>query len=367
MGSHRTELYHRASPTPLREHWQRARRLLPYVATAWGAATVAVSRLSGLRSGPFLLQDVLAATICALVMGLAMSWFETRPVRAGYLNSRPWLDLALRTFLYALVVAATALIVRQFLLTAFPREPLVHIGRRVVDVFVNREARRFLFLMLIASFALNFVLHLRLVLGPDHLYALFTGKYRLPVEEERLFLFIDLVDSTATAQRLGALEFTHFKHDFFSDLAAPIAASGGAIVQYVGDEVMLTWPSDAITAEASPLTFIQRARRRLGRRRAYYEARYGAVPTFRSGAHAGKVVVAEVGDLRRDIVYSGDVVNAAARLLQSCRPEGCESLVSREALALLCPLPQGVRLRERAGLLLRGRSAELAVVELEFA
>ena len=358
--------YHAATRYPLRDHWRRTRRILPYVATAWGAATVAVSRLSGLRTGPFLVQDMMAATLCALVMGLAMSWFETRPVRPGYINRQPWLDLVLRTFLYGVVVAATALLTRQFLLAAYPGESIVQIGPDVADLFTNRAARRFLFLMLLASFGLNFVLHLRLVIGPDHLLALFTGKYRLPVEEHRLFLFIDLVDSTATAQRLGALEFTHFKHDFFSDLAGPIAATGGSIVQYVGDEVMLTWLSDEITAEDSPLRFIQLARRRIGRRRAYYEERYGTVPVFRSGAHAGEVVVAEVGDLRRDIVYSGDVVNAAARLLQSCRPEGCEGLVSRGALALLLPLPEGVEVRERDGLLLRGRAEELAVVELEF-
>lgn len=358
--------YHAASRAPLRDHWRRASRILPYVATAWGATAVAASRLSGLRVAAFSLFDVLGAVVCALVMGLAMAWFETRPVRPGYVNRRPWLDLALRTALYAGVVSLATLLARELLEYEFPAESSLAGWPSALEIFTDRRARRFLFLLLLASFAINFVLHLRLAIGPDHLLAFFTGKYRLPVEEERLFLFIDLIDSTAIAQRLGALEFTHFKHDFFSDLAEPIEATDGAIVQYVGDEVMLTWHVREIDADSSPLRFVLLARRSIDRRRAYYEERYGAVPSFRSGMHAGTVVVAEVGDLRRDIVYSGDVVNAAARLLQSCRPEGCEALVSRQALRLLT-LPDGVRVRERAGLLLRGRAEELPVAEVEFA
>ena len=350
----------------MRDHWRRARRILPYVATAWGAAAVIASRLSGLRAGPLTVYDLLASVLCALVIGFAMSWFETRPVRAGYVNRFPWLDLALRTTLYVATVALATVLMREVLLASFPDDPLATDGPGFAELLVDRRTRRFLFLLLLASLALNFVLHVRLAVGGHHLRALFTGKYRLPVEEERAFLFVDLVDSTAIAQRVGALEFTHFKHDFFSDLATPLERTDGTIVQYVGDEVMLTWRTRDLGAERSPLRFVKLARARLGRRRGYYEGRYGAMPAFRCGIHAGAVIVAEVGDSRRDIVYSGDVVNAAARLLQSCRPEGCEALASAEALALL-PLPEGVRTRDRPPLKLRGRSEGLAVVEIAFA
>ena len=326
-----------------RAHLMRAARLLPGLAVAWGVVAIGASRLATMRSGDFGAYDFVGAALCGLTIGGAMAWFETRPVRRGYLNRYPWLDIALRTLVYTIVVGAAVIAGRTILFHFFPEEANGAVWRPLGEMWDDFRVRRFIILLFLASFALNFILHLRLHLGPRNLEAIFTGKYRLPVLEERLFVFIDLIDSTAIAQRIGPLEFTHFKHDFFCDLARPVQRTGGHIVQYVGDEVMITWRRRDLHAAYDPMRFLRLARLRVGRRRAYYLERYGAVPTFRTGIHAGHVVVAEVGDSRRDIVYSGDVVNTAARLLQACRPERCSVLVSREALAWL---PGGGRLTD---------------------
>jgi adenylate cyclase len=42
------------------------------------------------------------------------------------------------------------------------------------------------------------------------------------------------------------------------------------------------------------------------------------VPEFKAGVNAGVVTVAEIGDLKREIAYHGDVVNTAARLRSAC-------------------------------------------------
>ena len=48
----------------------------------------------------------------------------------------------------------------------------------------------------------------------------------------------------------------------------------------------------------------------------HYEAEFGVVPRFRAGIHGGPVVASEVGDDKREIVYFGDTVNTAARLVE---------------------------------------------------
>jgi len=45
-----------------------------------------------------------------------------------------------------------------------------------------------------------------------------------------------------------------------------------------------------------------------------YLERYGIVPEFKAGLHGGAVVTAEIGDIKKDIVHSGDTVNTAARV-----------------------------------------------------
>jgi len=82
------------------------------------------------------------------------------------------------------------------------------------------------------------------MLGPGTLANLLLGRYHRPVEEERIFMSLDLNDSTAIATALGPLRFNDFKNDFFHDIAEPILETRGRIYQYVGDEAVVTWTAE---------------------------------------------------------------------------------------------------------------------------
>ena len=349
-----------APPRSKRAHRRRALRIWPGLTVAWTIATLGANRLASINDGPLKLYEVLTALMIGAVTANFMALVETRPLARRARRSGRGGDLALRTLLYtavAFVSVAFSYLTLELLLPGLFAD-----AQRPGLAEVLRYYRFWIFigLLLLASLAINFFLHLRLVVGARHLAALFTGRYREPVQEDRAFVFIDLVDSTAIAQSLGPLRFTHFKHDFFSDLSDAVLATRGQIVQYVGDEVMLTWPARSAAETGGPLEFIALTHERLRDREAYYGATYGHVPRFRTGVHAGTVVVAEVGDVRRDIVYSGDVVNTAARLLQACRPNGHAALLSRDVVELV---PEGLRggFRPREPLSLRGRSDLLEV------
>ena len=311
---------------------KRALRLWGPLVVAWTVTCIVLSRVAGLRTiESFAWFDLLGGLIMGLAFGTAMAWSETRGLGSGRWQAPPWVDLVARTALYTVVMAAAILVVRAVLYRYFPEQTSRGYARPLLELWADRRVQRFAALLFAATFALNFVLHLRLAVGPQHLAALFTGRYRRPVFERRAFVFVDLADSTPTAEALGPLAFTRFKHDFFSDIAEPLLFTGGHIVQYVGDEVMLTWREDELGDGRAPLRFVRALERRLRRRAPVYEERYGTRPRFRTGIHYGEVVVAQVGDTRRDIVYSGDVVNASARLLQSCRPVGVDGLISAVA------------------------------------
>lgn len=145
------------------------------------------------------------------------------------------------------------------------------------------------------------------------------------------------------AERLGPLAFTDFKNDFDDDVPEPVLATGGRIVQDVGDEVMVSWP-------------IERAER--------YRQRYGEVPQFKAGCHGGWVVTAEVDDLKRDIVHSGDVVNTASRTEGECRPRGRRLLVS-EALLARMPAVEEAAVESLAAAALWGKAEPVALAAVE--
>ena len=63
-------------------------------------------------------------------------------------------------------------------------------------------------------------------------------------------------------------------------------------------------------------------------RRNYYFERYGLVPEFKAALNAGAVTAAEVGEVKKELAYHGDVLNTAARIQQKCNEFGCRLLVA---------------------------------------
>jgi class 3 adenylate cyclase len=63
-------------------------------------------------------------------------------------------------------------------------------------------------------------------------------------------------------------------------------------------------------------------------------------PDLRTALHVGKVIAGEVGQVRRAIVFHGNVMNATVRLEQATREVGCLFMVSAQALDCLAPSPQ---------------------------
>ena len=78
-------------------------------------------------------------------------------------------------------------------------------------------------------------------IGQSVLLNFFTGKYHQPIEEERIFMFLDMKSSTTIAEQLGHLKYFRMLKEYYSDLSDPIIQHGGEIYQYVGDEVIVTW------------------------------------------------------------------------------------------------------------------------------
>lgn len=78
---------------------------------------------------------------------------------------------------------------------------------------------------LAASFVFNFLLEVNQMLGRNVLLNVITGRYHRPRREERVFLFVEMVGSTAIAERLGERAFLCRLNRFVADLTAPIIAA----------------------------------------------------------------------------------------------------------------------------------------------
>jgi adenylate cyclase len=198
------------------------------------------------------------------------------------------------------------------------------------------------------------VLQVAALLGRRTFRNLVLGRYRRPRAERRFFLFVDVVGSTAIAERLGALEAHRFLAAVFSAAAEPVAASRGEIYQYVGDEIVVTWTEAEGIPEARPLRCFFAMQEALRNLKDQFHRQFSAEPSLRAALHLGEVIAGEVGEVRRAIVYHGDVMNTASRLEQATREHGVQFIASAAALLALGPQPD-MEFRGLGALSLRGR------------
>ncbi|MDP1963241.1 MAG: adenylate/guanylate cyclase domain-containing protein [Reyranella sp.] len=202
------------------------------------------------------------------------------------------------------------------------------------------------------------------LLGWVTLTNLLTGRYIQPRREQKVFLLIDMKDSTGHAERLGPVRFHELLNAFFRDVADAALECDADIHKYVGDEAILTWPADATLADGDCLACPFIARDFIAGNGEQYRARFGVVPEFRATLHCGEIVAGEIGDLRREIAYVGDTLNVAARLLDTAKTLHRDVLVSADLLQSTT-LPPDLVAEPLPTLSVRGRSAPLQIFALE--
>ncbi len=212
------------------------------------------------------------------------------------------------------------------------------------DAFGSPESLKFLYdgefvqvvvYALAMSFVINFVRQVNRLLGHNALLTFITGKYHQPLEEDRIFMFLDLKSSTSIAEKLGNKQYHNFLNDFFHDISSAIVESQGAIYQYVGDEVVVTWTKEKGLKDANCIRCYFMITASIRAQNEKYKGLYGFLPTFKAGFHYGPVIAGEIGDIKREIVYHGDTVNTAARIRSECTKLKKDLLLSAELLKRL--------------------------------
>jgi len=229
----------------------------------------------------------------------------------------------------------------------------------------TRMTARVLAYALAVAGLLVFVIRMRDLVGGEIFVNFMIGRYHKPVAEERIFLFLDVVGSTAFAETHGDLRAQEYLSAVFATLAEPVRRNGGSVDDYIGDLAMITWPMSRGLKDARCVTCVFDVIDRIEADVAAWTARFGTVPKLRAALHGGSVVTAEVGVDRHKIAYFGDAVNVTSRIEALCRPLGVGILISQDLLSRLQRLPQGVRARSLGAHALRGRGAPLAVATLE--
>jgi adenylate cyclase len=185
----------------------------------------------------------------------------------------------------------------------------------------------------VASLLFHFFKQMNKKFGPGVMLKYLTGKYFNPIEEDRIFMFLDLKSSTTIAEKLSHVRYSQLIQECFAELTNPVLEYKAQIYQYVGDEAVITWEKDDGLNKMNCLRFYYDYIERLEKKREYFLSTYNLFPEFKAGLSLGLVTVAEVGELKTEIAYHGDVLNTAARIQGYCNKFDRQLLAS-ESLVL---------------------------------
>ena len=263
---------------------------------------------------------------------------------------------------------ATNLIVRSTIYVAIIIViQLFHLGEVIAGVAPDTSSKTFWFSLIysvVLSVVMNLALGITNIIGPRALLNFVIGRYHTPVEEKRFVLFVDIAGSTGLAERLGGIAIHRLLDRTFRLLTVAVEDYGGEVLNYVGDEVIVTWPERGGAIDCRPLRCFVAMREELSRAARQLEREFGAAPRIRGSLHFGPVIVGEIGDVKRAIVFNGDVMNTAARLEELSRNVDGGFLASRAAMERFNSAPP-FAVRDLGRLPIRGRADGIDVVGLD--
>lgn len=190
------------------------------------------------------------------------------------------------------------------------------------------------------------------------------GKYHKPIPENILLLFVDLKGSTTLAESMGDVKYAHYLKDYYADISEPIFECKGEVYQYVGDEIGIYWKTGTPKKNQRSIRCLEMIQHKIAERESYFVENYGSVPTFRASLHTGSVVVTWVGEMKREILFIGDVLNTCSRMQEICKRLDKDFLISGESLDVL-PMTGEYHYPFEEKLTPRGKQKEILVFSVE--
>ncbi len=302
-------------------------------------------------------RGVAIGILIGLAMGIGEEWV--------FVGRRRWRHYAwvtaLRVALYTGVILAALVLVNGVWAALTSDAALL----AALKSYVGTEGiGRDLVLAMMVSVLGTAFLEVRHLHNPGDISNFLLGRYRFPVEESRIFLFADLAGSTAIAERLGDIKYSRFIGDCYRDVAEAILAWHGQVYQYVGDEVVISWPLEKGLADARCVQCFFAMTELLASTRARYQEIYGEVPRFRAGLHGGSVVATWVGLAKTELAFHGDALNATSRIQGLCKQLGESCIVSATLMDRLT-LPDHLRARPLGQPELRGKSESMELFAID--
>jgi adenylate cyclase len=306
----------------------RFRRIL-YIALFWTAIDLVAAVLNDYNS---IHNDysLLIRSVLVFFMSLFMGYLFVFTLKSIFKRSPLWINFLTKT-----VILLCAAFVITFLIHFVDKKLILGLsGEDSLNIFFTDSLEpKWLIKRTLYWIVLFVVTQLFLEINDKYSPGVFVdilaGKYIKPKIENRIVMFIDLKDSTPIAEKLGHQQYFLFIREFIFHLSMALIEHGGIIYQYVGDEIVVSWPYSKSNTK-NCLAAVIECRKNIQKNGENFRRLFNLIPEFRVGIHVGDVTVGEIGVIKKDLAMSGDTMNTTARIRSACNELNQKFIVSKE-------------------------------------
>jgi adenylate cyclase len=305
-------------------------------------------------------SSIVVTSAAALFMGLTMGAIEVSFLHKLFWKKLFWKKMVLKTTIYIVAIIF-------FLVSLADISNSIVLKLSVIDPAVIKTvlhfANNFSFWSLIIFIGPIICMSLLFSEISDHigqgvLSNFFTGTYHTSIAEERIFMFLDMKSSTTIAEKLVHVNYFKLLNLYYADMTEAILLSAGEIYQYVGDEIIVSWSLKNGLRNNNCLRLFFSIKEKFERHSAKYIKNFGLVPSFKAGLHCGNVTTGEIGVVKKDIIFTGDVLNTTARIESLCNEYDVDILISDELFAQL-KIKKEYHIKEIGVCTLRGKDEKV--------
>ncbi|NHF59474.1 adenylate/guanylate cyclase domain-containing protein [Flavobacteriaceae bacterium TP-CH-4] len=297
-------------------------------------------------------------------MGLLQGWIEVVWLRRRFEKQALWVKIVLKTSFYLIFIILFLIgvaLVNSLIADESTSEKALNDLQRFVSNFAFWSIIIYIGVTLVLTL---FFSEISQYLGNGVLYNFLFGRYHVPKSEIRIFMFLDMRASTSIAERLGHKRYFRLLKTYYADMTEAILDTSGEIYQYVGDEIVVSWQQKKGVRHDNCIRCFKKIKKVFHRKSATYLERFGLVPEFKAGYHIGEVTTGEIGIIKKDIIYTGDVLNTSARIQDQCNGYNADVLISGNLLKELSK-DMGTTFVQIGKLTLRGKQEPIELFKME--
>ena len=96
-----------------------------------------------------------------------------------------------------------------------------------------------------------------------------------------------------------------------------------------------------------------------------FKKEFGIIPDFTASINSGKIMVSEVGSLKSEIAFHGDVLNTAARIQKQCKSYKRKLLVTKNFTEQFGKVSDGFKIEWIAKDLLIGKKHQVDIFAID--